>query len=201
MSEVPMLAERIARIGMIARWKPVHLGHAAVLEALCERAEHALVGIGSSNVHDLRNPFTASETADMIRAALHRVPQSRYTLIEVPDLGHGPRWRAMVCELFGALELFVTANEHVRSLLEHDYRIVHPIALLSPERRVRLDGTMVRVEMARGEGWRTMVPGRVAALLDARELVTRFREEFGPATLALDARRAGPAGSAPSTGI
>jgi nicotinamide mononucleotide adenylyltransferase len=24
---------------MIARWKPVHLGHAAVLEALVERAE------------------------------------------------------------------------------------------------------------------------------------------------------------------
>jgi nicotinamide-nucleotide adenylyltransferase len=45
---------------MVARWKPVHRGHAVVLRALSDRAEQALIGIGSSNRYDSRNPFTRS---------------------------------------------------------------------------------------------------------------------------------------------
>mgnify|MGYP002750839863 CR=1 FL=1 len=59
-------SERFERIGMVARWRPVHLGHAPILRALCDRATHALIGIGSSNRYDFRNPFTLEETIDMI---------------------------------------------------------------------------------------------------------------------------------------
>ena len=62
--------DRLQRIGMIARWRPVHRGHAPVLRALCERASTALVGIGSSNRYNFRNPFTLEETTDMIRQVL-----------------------------------------------------------------------------------------------------------------------------------
>lgn len=169
---------------MIARWKPVHLGHAAVLEALADRADHAIVGIGSSNKHDASNPFTADETAAMIRLALPG--RENVELVEVPDLGHGPRWRAMVVEMFGPLDLFATANGYVKSLLERDYRVVHPVWLIPPDRRVAVDGTMVRRRMARGEDWRALVPAVVAAYLDEHALVDRFREEFGAETIALE---------------
>lgn len=177
--------QRAGRIAMIARWKPVHTGHAAVLEALADHADHAIVGIGSSNRYDVSNPFTAEETAEMIRLVLG--DRDNYEIVEVPDLGHGPRWRAMVIEMLGPLDLFVTANAYVRSLLEHDYRVVHPVTLIRPERRVAVDGKMVRRRMARGEEWTELVPPVVARYLDERRLVDRFREEFGLATLALDA--------------
>ena len=179
------LPARVARLGMVARWKPVHAGHAAVLEALVARADLARIGVGSSNAHDARNPFTAAETADMLRLVLG--PRRGYDLIEVPDLGHGPRWRAMVLDLFGPLDLFVTENAYVRSLLERDYRVIHPVSLVPPERRVAVSGTMVRRAMARGEPWRHLVPEAVAAFLDERGLVEHFRCEFGLATLALEA--------------
>ena len=51
---------------MVARWKPVHLGHAAVLRALCDRGEQALIGVGSANRYDARNPFTVAETREML---------------------------------------------------------------------------------------------------------------------------------------
>ena len=177
--------ERVASLAMVARWKPVHVGHAAVLEALVDRADRVVVGIGSSNKYDVSNPFTADETADMIRAVL--AGRDNYTLVEVPDLGHGPRWRAMVVDLFGPLDLFVTANAYVRGLLENDYRVVHPALLVRPERRVAVDGTLVRRRMARGEDWESLVPPPVAEILHDRGLVDRFRREFGLATLALDA--------------
>ena len=82
---LPALPDRVERIAMIARWKPVHLGHAAVLEALADRADHAIVGIGSPNKYDASNPFTADETAAMIRLVLDG--RDNVELVEVPDLG------------------------------------------------------------------------------------------------------------------
>jgi nicotinamide-nucleotide adenylyltransferase len=176
---------RVDRIGMVARWRPVHLGHAPVLRALCDRASRALIGIGSSNRYDLRNPFTLEETVDMIRLVLDG--WDNYALIPVPDLDDGPRWRHMVTGLFGPLDLFVTANPYVSSLLATDYKIVKPVELVPVHERIAVDGTMVRREMARGDGWRDLVPPEVAHYIVARQLDVRFRREFGLQSLALDA--------------
>lgn len=176
---------RLGRLGMVARWKPVHLGHAAVLEALAEHADEVLIGIGSSNRYDIRNPFTPEESEAMIRRVLGG--RRGYTILPVPDLGHGPRWRAMVTELFGPLDLFVTANGYVRDLMREVYRVIHPVTLVAPERRVPLDATAVRRAMAQGEGWKEMVPPEVATWIEDQGLDRRFRREFGLATLALDA--------------
>lgn len=159
---------------MIARWKPPHLGHSAVLRALVRHAQVVTVGIGSSNRYDAENPWTAAETREMLELV---VPGLR--VLEVPDLGHGPRWRAMVVDLLGPLDMFVTANRYVRDLLQADYRVIHPVHLVPEEERVAIDGTMVRRAMLAGEDWRPLVPPEVASWLDARGLVDRFRREFG----------------------
>lgn len=170
---------------MVARWRPVHLGHEPILRALCERAGHALIGIGSSNRYNARNPFTLDETRAMLRIAL--AGRENYTLIPVPDLDDGPRWRLMIMDLFGPLDAYVTANPYVASLLAHDYDIIRPVALVPPEERVAVDGSMVRREMARGEGWKAMVSPDVADYIVQHGLDARFRREFGLETLALDA--------------
>jgi nicotinamide-nucleotide adenylyltransferase len=180
-----ILPERAARIAMIARWKPVHLGHAAVLHALLDRADAVVVGVGSANRYDLDNPFTATETARMIDAALDG--RAGYTIVRFDDLGDGPRWADRVVGALGPLDYYVTANGYVRSLLMHRYTVVHPVALLDPARRVRVDGTMVRRALAaEGDGWRALVPPAVAALIDREGWAARFRREFGAATRAAE---------------
>jgi nicotinamide-nucleotide adenylyltransferase len=170
---------------MVARWKPVHRGHAAVLRALVARADHVLVGIGSANRLNARNPFTAAETRDMLERVVG--DRSNVTLREVPDLDDGPRWRALVVDLLGPLDVFVTANPWVAGLLADDYAIVHPVDLVPLDERVPIDGTRVRGEMARGDGWRALVPDEVATYIAERRLDRRFREQFGLETLALEA--------------
>jgi len=182
---VPILPERVQRIAMIARWKPVHLGHAAVLEALADRADRAIVGIGSSNRYDASNPFTPDETRDMIHLVLGE--RTNVEILTVPDLGHGPRWRGMIVGMFGRVDLFATANAYVRSLLEHDYRVIHPAWLVPESRRIAVDGTMVRRRMARDDAWTCLVPPAIASYLIDRGLVDRFRAEFGAETRALEA--------------
>lgn len=177
-----VLPERASRIAMVARWKPVHLGHAAVLHALLDRAESVVVGIGSANRHDLDNPFSADETERMIRAALDG--RAGYSIVRFDDLGDGPRWAEMVARALGPLDYYVTANRYVRSLLQDRYTVVHPVALLDPARRVRVDGTMVRRALASGGDWRAMVPAAVADLMEREGWAERFAREFGAATRA-----------------
>ena len=176
------LPARVGRIGMVARWKPVHLGHAAVLDALVARGELALIGVGSSNRYDAENPFTPDETEAMIRRVL--AGRENYRLLRIPDLDDGPGWRAMVADLLGPLDLFVTANPYVRDLLGVVYAVAHPVQLLATERHVAVSGTMVRRAMAQGDAWRPLVPPAVAAYIEEHGLDERFRREFGAATLA-----------------
>lgn len=176
---------RLARIGLVARFKPVHLGHLAVLEGALARGERLRVGLGSANRHDLDNPWSAAESAAMIRCALG-AESARVDFVEIEDLGDGPRWAALVEERLGPLDLFVTANPYVRQLLERRYPLAPMVALVPPQRRVRVAGRDVRAAMARGGDWRALVPPPVVAYLEQHRLVERFRREFGLAVLARD---------------
>jgi len=181
------------RAGFVARFRPPHLGHAAILAALARAAETVVVGVGSANRYDLDNPFTGEETSDLLAPLL---PEGRAEVHLLPDLYDGPRWAAMVREAFGEIDLFVTANPYVRSLLEGAWRVEHPLALLAPEERVAVEGKGVRRAMARGEAWERLVPPAVARGLRERGLVGRFREEFGLETLAREAPRPARGGDA-----
>lgn len=166
---------------MVARFKPVHLGHAGILRTACALAAEFLIGIGSSDIYDYRNPFTLEETEDMIRLTLGNF--SNYRFIPVPDLNNGPKWRDMVTSLFGSLDYFISANDYVRSLLAGVYRLVHPLDFIDEADRTPLTGTAVRTAMAKGENWRAMVPETVADYLVQNRLEDRFCAEFGLKTL------------------
>lgn len=177
------MLEHIHSIGMIARWKPVHIGQAAVLHALCDLSDHASIGIGSSNRYNARNPFTLEETETMLKLTLDG--RENFSILPVPDLDDGPRWRLMVLDLFGKLDLFVTDNPYVASLMKNDYRIVRPVELIPSEQQIRVDGSMVRAMMAKGEGWQAWVEERCVNYIQKNKLDERFRREFGLETLAM----------------
>jgi len=184
-------AARLGTAGMVARFKPLHNGHLAVLDAVLDRADELVIGIGSPNKYDNRNPFTAAESEQMIRLALEG--RSNYRIIHVKDLDDGPRWKEMVPQLFGRLDTFVTANDYVAQLLKDKYAIVDPRTLLPPDRKVRVCATMVRYAIAANADWQDLVPAKVAGYITANKLDERVRREFGLKllSLALDESLAG----------
>ena len=167
---------------MIARWKPLHLGQAAVIRGLCAASEQIVLGIGSSNRYNARNPFTLKETEEMLQIALDGRENVR--IVPVPDLDDGPRWRVMVRDMLGTLDLFVTDNPYVANLLNEFYRIERPVAFVPPNERIRVNGTMVREAIARGEDWPALVPPEIAEYISCRKLDQRLRQEFGLQILA-----------------
>ena len=145
----PLPAELpVGRLAMVARWKPVHLGHAAVLRALMGAGERVWIGVGSANLLDARSPFTFGESAEMIRLVLRDVPPERFDIVPVPDFFDLERWRSELLRRMGPVDLLVTANRAVRDLLCGDVPVLHPVHLVPPEERVALNATMVRLAMA-----------------------------------------------------
>lgn len=170
------------KVGMVARFKPVHLGHAVILVKACARAETFLIGIGSAGTYDYKNPFTLEETEAMLRLTLSGF--ENFEFLAVPDIHNGPKWRERILSLFGKLDYFISANNYVRSLLEDVYTVAHPLRFIDKEDETPITGTAVRMQMARGGDWRGMVPDAVAAYIENNELDERFRSEFGLRTLA-----------------
>lgn len=184
-----MKEKKTGRVGVIARFKPLHNGAYNMLEAVCSKAKEVIIGIGSANKYNKRNPFTAEESKDMIHAALSQ-QFSNYAVLCIPDFGHmiefsdGQKWRKSVKEAFGRLDYFISANPFVRELLKEDYVLKQPSELIDPAKYIWLKATQVRQAMAKGEEWESLVPNAVAKYLKEKDLVGRFRREFGLQTLA-----------------
>lgn len=65
----------LGAVGFIGRFKPLHNGAALALETLCEQADKVKIGIGSVNKYNLRNPFTAEESQEMIGCVREQIMQ------------------------------------------------------------------------------------------------------------------------------
>ncbi len=184
------MEDKLRNLGFVGRFKPLHNGGLVVLEELCKKADELLIGIGSCNKYNLRNPFTAEESAEMIDLALSQ-RFSNYRVIQIPDFAQipeyrdGQKWKQYVLEKFGGLAYFVSSNEFVRALLQDSYKIIHPAELIPKEKLQKIKSTQVRVEMARFGNWKDLVPEKVAKYLEENGIVERFRKEFGLQTLAL----------------
>jgi len=187
-----MIDEKVGlgRIGLIGRFKPLHLGGYQMLEAACDQAQHVVIGVGSCNKYNTRNPFTAQESEAMINEAL--LPEhGNYSVIFIPDFGHlpeyrdGSRWRGHVLEQFGDLDGFVSGNDYSRELLKKDYELIYPWDIIPREKWVRVNSTDVRIEMARAGDWQSLVPEPVADYIERNGIVDRFVKEFGLQTLGL----------------
>lgn len=168
------------RAGIVARFKPLHNVHAEILENMCGQAEEVIIGIGSTNEYNVRNPFSPQETREMISLTLE--DYTNYTCIEVPDFYDEKKWTESTIARFGNLDIFVTANAHVAELLEAQYTIVHTTEFI--DQQVILSATHVRTLMAQDKPWEHLVPPKVSQYLKEQGLVERFKQEFGLEALA-----------------
>jgi len=171
-------------VAILGRWQPLHLGHQAVLRALCDQFERVIIGIGSANIQDYRNPFTIEETTRMLQLGLEEY--HNYSLIPVPDLFDDQDWCEIVIDRFGTPDFFVTANPFVQSLLGRTYVLAQPTSFVREDHKVPISATMVRREMARGDGWQSLVPVNISEFIRTNHLDQRFRGEFGLQTLAME---------------
>lgn len=188
-SRQKVIENPLGRAGVVGRFRPLHLGSALMLEAICEQAEEVIIGVGSSNRYNARNPFTAEEAKDMID--LHLKPRfCNYSFAFIPDYGHipefrdGKKWAQETASKLGSLDAFVSGNNYAKQLLANHYTVVDPLEIIPKGKQNTLSSTIVRNVMATGGLWRPLLPEAIADYLEHSGLVERFRNEFGTETRA-----------------
>ncbi len=186
--------KNLGRVGLIARFKPLHNNGAIVLTNLCQKADYVLIGIGSCNKYNCRNPFTAQESKEMLDSFLS--PRfSNYDIFFIPDFGHlpqhkdGNKWKETVISTYGKLDYFLSGNDYVSHLLKSEYDIIHPSQVVSKNNGFSVTGSQVRLRIAKGLEYKHLVPKEVTTYLQKKGLIKRFRKEFGLQTIVESAQR------------
>jgi nicotinamide-nucleotide adenylyltransferase len=162
---------------MIGRFQPLHNGHMEVIRKCAADSEKLLIGIGSAQFsHESENPFTAGERYLMIDEVMEDEGIDNYCIVPIEDLKRHSLWVAQVESLTPPFTRVYSNNPLTRRLFSEAGYEVRDSPLFNRE---MYSGTVVRKMMVEGEGWRPLVPRRVADIIDHIDGVKRIREISG----------------------
>ncbi|MGQ9782246.1 MAG: nicotinamide-nucleotide adenylyltransferase [Nitrososphaeria archaeon] len=163
----------------VGRFQPLHNGHLFAVEYALERSEFLYIGLGSSNKsHEERNPFTAAERIEMIKATLddRRVDPGKWMIIPIPDVTSHYIWTKMVKMLVPKFDV-VFSNDPLTSRLfaEEGVKTVE----VPLKERERLMATEIRNRIVNGLPWEDFVPKPVERLIKKFDGEERIRKING----------------------
>jgi nicotinamide-nucleotide adenylyltransferase len=160
----------------VGRFQPFHLGHLAAIKKALEQVDELIIVVGSAEYsHSDKNPFTAGERVEMIRAALKEanVDPGKYLVVPIRDVHIHATWVPFVASQTPKFDIVFT-NEGLTSRLfkEREYR-VERIPFLQ---RGDYSATEIRKRILKGKNWESLVPKSVAELLVKMDGIERIRE-------------------------
>ncbi|MDR3074773.1 MAG: nicotinamide-nucleotide adenylyltransferase [Candidatus Methanoplasma sp.] len=162
---------------IIGRFQPFHNGHMDVIRKCASESENLTIGIGSAQYsHECDNPFTAGERYLMIDETMKDEGITNYCIIPIEDLNRYSLWVAQVRSLSPPFSKVYSNNPLTRRLFSEAGYEVRNSPLYN---RDLYSGTAVRKEMLKGDGWRSLVPGKAAEVIDCIDGVQRLREISG----------------------
>lgn len=160
----------------VGRFQPFHLGHLGAIKNALEHVEELIIMVGSAEYsHSDKNPFTAGERVEMIRAALKEagMDPAKYLVIPIRDVHIHATWVPFIVSQTPKFDIVFT-NEALTSRLfkEREYR-VERIPFLQ---RHDYSATEIRKRILNGKNWESLVPKSVAETLVKIHGIERIRE-------------------------
>lgn len=161
---------------LIGRFQPFHHGHAALLHRALQTGRRAVVVLGSAHAaRSPRNPFTASEREEMIRATLTDSDNARLVVLGQRDVWCGERWAGEVRGAVAEVEPGTVALVGYRKDATSDYLRMFPgWDWIDTGRQGPLDATPLRRRLLGSE--------------PLEDVLASLRDALAPSTLAWLAR-------------
>ena len=105
---------------VLGRFQPFHRGHKYLIEKALEQCESVIVGVGSVNVEDEKNPFSFEDRKKQISEALKK--QKYYSrIISIIPLDDNPDddvWLAELLKKAGKIDVVFGNNEWPNEIFE-----------------------------------------------------------------------------------
>ena len=157
---------------LVGRFQPFHNAHLALLQRALETAPQCIVVLGSAHqARTPKNPFTATERAEMIRLALTDAERARVRFLPVRDHYDQARWLRVVragieaiCASDAAPAQQVALVGHFKDATSEYLRGFPGWALVSAERQPGAGGTALRDALFGGDP--AQLDATLAALVD-----------------------------------
>ncbi|MEK6957791.1 MAG: nicotinamide-nucleotide adenylyltransferase [archaeon] len=147
----------------VGRFQPYHLGHHnALLNALKEVDEMAIVVGSARESFQEKNPFTAGERIEMIGVAMQEEKIfGKCYIIAVDDVSEYALWAQRIKSYCPKFDIVFTNNPLVKELFEADnYKVKKLVS-----NNAHIDSTAVRQKILKGESLEKLVPKSVEKFL------------------------------------
>lgn len=133
---------------VLGRFQPFHRGHRYLIEKALERCESVIIGVGSANVRDEKNPFSFEERKEQIIGELKKQTYySRITsIIPLDDNPNDAVWLAELLKKTGKFDVVFGNNEWPNGIFEAAGIEVVRVPLF---KRNIYEGTKIRARLKR----------------------------------------------------
>lgn len=148
----------------IGRFQPFHKGHLEIIKRFSREFDKIIIGIGSSQyAFTKENPFTAEEREKMIREALKDCGIGNFEIYHIPDIHNYPKWVEHVESIVPRFDVVLARNPVTLRLFKEKGYKVKRVPLLGGK---DCHGRIIRKLMAEGKEWRSLVPEKVAKIIE-----------------------------------
>ncbi|MFA5821045.1 MAG: adenylyltransferase/cytidyltransferase family protein [Candidatus Gracilibacteria bacterium] len=124
----------------IGRFQPFHSGHLDAVRQILKENDRLIIAIGSaSNTITKKNPYTANQRIQMIRAALGKT--KNYKIILIPDINDPPLWPHYVKRLVGPFDVLYTGSRFTKFCFK-EYEKATPLKAI--KKNLKVSATQIR---------------------------------------------------------
>ncbi len=149
---------------IIGRFQPFHNGHVYLLKEALKISDKIIIGIGSSNVSDENNPWSAKNRREVIEKIINGegIFGKVIKIVEIPDDPDDDKWYEITKENVGEFDVSIGNNDWVNGIFKR-----HAVAVVEVPffKRYLHEGVKIRKLMKEGKVWQNRVPSYIISLL------------------------------------
>lgn len=151
---------------VIGRFQPFHLGHKYLAEKALELCESIIIGIGSSNIKDKKNPYDVRKRKKFLQEFIKRegIEKRVLKLVEIPDDPDDDVWMMTVSKNVGSFDISIGDNDWVNGIFE---KAGIPVVKIGFFNRDELEGTKIRGLIKDKKKWEKRVPSYLVSIIES----------------------------------
>jgi nicotinamide-nucleotide adenylyltransferase len=154
---------------VIGRFQPFHLGHKFLIEKALEYCKKIVIGIGSPNITDEKNPYSYEVRLEFVKKFIkeENLEDRVLKIVSISDVPDDDEWFKLAQRKTGKIDVEIGDNEWTNGIYE-SHGI--PVLRIGFHKRHILEGTKIRHNIENKKPWKNRVPKYLTADIRQKQL-------------------------------